>query len=104
MEDMGSKNGVCINDKKIEKAAPLKDSDEIALGAVKLVFIDPTASMLGKLDDIPLFQQARSEEEVAAEAEAAASDPAWETGPQSAEQPAPSGDLAPSGEAAPAAV
>ena len=50
VEDLGSKNGVCINDRKIEKPSPLKDSDEIALGAVKLTFIDPTASLLGKLD------------------------------------------------------
>ncbi|MEW5850718.1 MAG: FHA domain-containing protein, partial [Myxococcota bacterium] len=57
VEDLGSKNGVLVNDKKIEKAHPLKDSDEISLGAVKLVFIDPTASILGKLDDLPVFQE-----------------------------------------------
>ncbi|MBI5495030.1 MAG: FHA domain-containing protein [Deltaproteobacteria bacterium] len=80
VEDLGSKNGVCINEKKIEKAAPLKDSDEISLGAVKLVFIDPTASMLGKLDDIPVFQTGPQEQP--AEGEAA------EGGEEAAEAPA----------------
>lgn len=65
IEDLGSKNGVCINDKKIEKTAPLKDSDEINLGAVKLAFIDPTASMLGKLDDLAVFKKDAPEEEEA---------------------------------------
>ena len=63
VEDLGSKNGVTVNEKKIEKASQLKDSDEIGLGAVRLVFIDPSASILGKLDDLPVFQQDASDEE-----------------------------------------
>ena len=34
----------------------LRDADEIMLGAMKLTFIDPSAKFLGKLDDIPAFQ------------------------------------------------
>jgi len=55
IEDLGSKNGVVINDKKIEGAVAMQDSDEIMLGAVRLTFIDPTASFLGSLDGIPAF-------------------------------------------------
>ena len=55
IEDLGSKNGVVINDGKTEGATALQDSDEIMLGAVRLTFIDPTASFLGSLDGIPAF-------------------------------------------------
>ncbi len=55
IEDLGSKNGVIINDRKVNKAASLRDADEILLGAVRLTFIDPSAKFLGKLDDIPGF-------------------------------------------------
>ncbi|MFH1811478.1 MAG: FHA domain-containing protein [Pseudomonadota bacterium] len=56
IEDLSSKNGVVINDKKISGARAMSDSDEIMLGAVRLTFIDPTASILGKLDGIPAFE------------------------------------------------
>jgi len=63
VEDLGSKNGVVINDKKINKMASLRDSDEIILGAVRLTFIDPSAKFLGKLDDIPAFASEETEME-----------------------------------------
>lgn len=56
IEDLGSKNGVVINEKKIDGPTAIQDSDEIMLGAVRLTFIDPTASFLGKLDGIPAFE------------------------------------------------
>ena len=65
IEDMGSKNGVCIGDEQILKPSPLRDADEIMLGAVRLTFIDPSAKFLGKLDDIPAFAQATSAIDVA---------------------------------------
>lgn len=55
IEDMGSKNGVVINESRIQGPTALQDSDEIMLGAVRLTFIDPTASFLGRLDGIPAF-------------------------------------------------
>jgi pSer/pThr/pTyr-binding forkhead associated (FHA) protein len=94
IEDMGSKNGVTINEKKIDKASPLKDSDEIGLGAVKLVFIDPSASILGKLDDLPVFKEDAPAEEPAAEGseEAGAEEPAAEPDAAAAPAGAPSGE------------
>lgn len=56
VEDAGSKNGVVVNDRRITKPTALRDADEIMLGAMKLTFIDPSAKFLGKLDDIPAFQ------------------------------------------------
>ncbi len=56
VEDAGSKNGVVVNDRRITKPVALRDADEIMLGAMKLTFIDPSAKFLGKLDDIPAFQ------------------------------------------------
>jgi pSer/pThr/pTyr-binding forkhead associated (FHA) protein len=58
IEDAGSKNGVVINDRKIARPTPLRDADEILLGAVQLTFIDPSAKFIGKLDDIPAFADA----------------------------------------------
>jgi pSer/pThr/pTyr-binding forkhead associated (FHA) protein len=58
IEDAGSKNGVVINERKIARPAPLRDADEILLGAVRLTFIDPSAKFIGKLDDIPAFADA----------------------------------------------
>jgi pSer/pThr/pTyr-binding forkhead associated (FHA) protein len=60
IEDMGSKNGVCIGEQQILQPTPIRDADEIMLGAVRLTFIDPSAKFLGKLDDIPAFAQATS--------------------------------------------
>jgi pSer/pThr/pTyr-binding forkhead associated (FHA) protein len=58
VEDAGSKNGVEINGRKIARATPLRDADELLLGAVRLTFIDPSAKFIGKLDDIPAFADA----------------------------------------------
>jgi pSer/pThr/pTyr-binding forkhead associated (FHA) protein len=65
IEDLGSKNGVVVNDKKIKGTHSLRDAAEILLGAVQLTFIDPSAKFIGKLDDIPAFAEAtRGEESV----------------------------------------
>ena len=63
IEDLGSKNGVVINDKKIKGRASLRDADEIFLGAVQLTFIDPSAKFIGKLDEIEAFQGADGRED-----------------------------------------
>lgn len=57
IEDAGSKNGVVINDRRITRPTALRDRDEIMLGAMRLTYIDPSAKFLGKLDDIPAFQE-----------------------------------------------
>jgi pSer/pThr/pTyr-binding forkhead associated (FHA) protein len=54
--DLGSKNGVLVNDKLIQKPRRLKDKDEITIGPVKLVYIDPDAQLLDALKDVPGFQ------------------------------------------------
>ncbi|MBM4283151.1 MAG: FHA domain-containing protein [Deltaproteobacteria bacterium] len=61
VEDAGSKNGVEINGRKIARATPLRDADELLLGAVRLTFIDPSAKFIGKLDDIPAFADAATD-------------------------------------------
>jgi pSer/pThr/pTyr-binding forkhead associated (FHA) protein len=60
IEDAGSKNGVLLNDKKLQRPAPLRDADEVFLGSLKLTFIDPTAKIIGQLDDIPAFESPTS--------------------------------------------
>ncbi|MCC7069915.1 MAG: FHA domain-containing protein [Deltaproteobacteria bacterium] len=57
VEDAGSKNGVVVNDRRITRPTALRDRDEIMLGAMRLTYIDPSAKFLGKLDDIPAFQE-----------------------------------------------
>jgi pSer/pThr/pTyr-binding forkhead associated (FHA) protein len=45
-QDLGSKNGVLVNGKRIEGQYNLKDGDEIQVGGVKLVFVDPPSRLL----------------------------------------------------------
>lgn len=45
-QDLGSKNGVIVNGKRIEGQYNLKDGDDIQIGGVKLVFIDPPSRLL----------------------------------------------------------
>ena len=47
-QDLGSKNGVLLNDINIEGTVYLKDSDEIQIGGVKLLFIDPASRILNQ--------------------------------------------------------
>ncbi len=53
--DLGSKNGVIINDKQIQKPRRLRDKDEVVIGPIRLVFIDPDADLLDALKDVPGF-------------------------------------------------
>jgi pSer/pThr/pTyr-binding forkhead associated (FHA) protein len=45
-QDLGSKNGVLVNSAKIDGAHNIKDGDEIQVGGVKLIFIDPPSRLL----------------------------------------------------------
>jgi pSer/pThr/pTyr-binding forkhead associated (FHA) protein len=56
IHDLGSKNGVVVNDKLIQKPRRLRDRDEIIIGPVKLVFVDPDAELMAALKDVPGFE------------------------------------------------
>lgn len=56
IQDLGSKNGVIVNDRKIARPRRLKDQDEIVVGPIKLVFIDPDAELMQALSDVPGFE------------------------------------------------
>lgn len=56
IEDLGSKNGVIVNDKKIKKKKLLKHRDEVRIGPIKLLFIDPDFELLNALEDFPGFE------------------------------------------------
>lgn len=61
IQDLGSKNGVLINERAITKTRRLKDRDEITIGPVKLIFIDPDAGLLDALRGVPGFEVEQSE-------------------------------------------
>ena len=48
-QDLASKNGVLINGEQIEGARMLKDGDELQVGGVKLIFIDPPSRLLDQM-------------------------------------------------------
>ena len=48
-QDLGSKNGVILNTKVIQGAQLLRDGDELQIGGVKLIFIDPPSRLLDKM-------------------------------------------------------
>ena len=103
IEDAGSKNGVVVNERRITKPSALRDADEIMLGAMKLTFIDPSAKFLGKLDDIPAFQ----DQPTSAESESIAAEEAAQQEQENAEQQdadAPEREPDPSSVALPAAT
>jgi pSer/pThr/pTyr-binding forkhead associated (FHA) protein len=64
IQDLGSKNGVLINERAITKSRRLKDRDEITIGPVKLIFIDPDAGLLDALKGVPGFEVEDSESQL----------------------------------------
>ncbi|MCC7381641.1 MAG: FHA domain-containing protein [Deltaproteobacteria bacterium] len=46
VQDLGSKNGVIVNGKRAEGAQAIKDGDELQIGGIKLIFIDPASRIL----------------------------------------------------------
>lgn len=48
-QDLGSKNGVLVNESRIEGSTLLKDGDELQIGSVKLVFIDPPSRLMAQM-------------------------------------------------------
>mgnify|MGYP001471395548 CR=1 FL=1 len=55
VEDMGSRNGVKVGSTVVEGTQRLRDRDEVSLGPVKLLFIDPNAALMESLKDVPGF-------------------------------------------------
>lgn len=68
IQDLGSKNGVIVNDRKITRPRRLRDRDEIVIGPIKLLFVDPDADLMEALSDVPGFEQDLGEEELEDEA------------------------------------
>ena len=56
LESLGSKNGLFVNEKKVERSRRLKSEDELQIGPLKLVFIDPDADLLDALKAVPGFE------------------------------------------------
>ncbi len=59
LQCLGAKNLSTLNGKDVPRNAVrrLRDRDEIAIGAVRIVFIDPDAELLKSLGDIPGFEE-----------------------------------------------
>jgi pSer/pThr/pTyr-binding forkhead associated (FHA) protein len=74
IEDLGSKNGVVVNGRKIATLTRIKDGDEIFLGTLHLSFSDPTANIIEELEEIATPQAVAEEPEV----EIAESDPVYD--------------------------
>ena len=73
--DLGSKNGVQVADQSIVQKRRLRDHDEITIGPIRLVFVDPDADLLDALKDVPGFGTADDREASAGDAPPPASDP-----------------------------
>ncbi len=107
VEDLGSRNGIKLNKKRTRKAT-IKDRDELEIGGVRLLFIDPSevredpvvmsssqddeeGTLANKPEDDPPSVEVKQEEEPAADApaeeEPAAEEPADE--PQKTEDDPP---------------
>lgn len=68
VQDLGSRNGVTVNDTRLRKPRRLRDKDEVYIGPVKLLFIDPDADLLASLKGVPGFDMADPIEEMGNEA------------------------------------
>jgi pSer/pThr/pTyr-binding forkhead associated (FHA) protein len=107
VQDLGSKNGVLVGGKRTEGAHPIKDGDEIQIGGIKLIFIDPASRILDQFGGIgdetidpahadPGAQEApESEGEEAQEEQDAEPPPEEEEPPPEPEDPPPADDPSP---------
>ena len=113
VEDLGSRNGIKLNKKRTRKAT-IKDRDELEIGGVRLLFIDPSeiredpvvmsssqddeeGTLANKPDDEPASVEVKQEEEPAAEAPAE-EEPAAEDEPQKTEDDPPAEEEPPQDE------
>jgi pSer/pThr/pTyr-binding forkhead associated (FHA) protein len=63
VHDLGSKNGVQINEHSINKPYRLQDRDQITIGPIQLVYVDPNADLMAALKDVPGFETGAPEHE-----------------------------------------
>jgi pSer/pThr/pTyr-binding forkhead associated (FHA) protein len=51
LEDLGSKNGTCVNGRRVSTPVPLKDGDEIQVGTVTMTYrvLEPLPSTLTRV-------------------------------------------------------
>ncbi len=64
VEDAGSKNGTLLNSKPLLKPTRLQDKDEIHVGPIKILFVDPDAELLSALKHVPGFAASEPAQEV----------------------------------------
>lgn len=91
VEDLGSRNGIKVNKKRAKKVT-LKDRDELEIGGVKLLFLDPS-----EVRETPVVLPSESQETegtVSVAEEPQAPEPEPEPAPPEPE-PEPAGDPAP---------
>lgn len=97
-QDLGSKNGVLVNEKRIEGVKLIKDGDALQIGGIKLTFIDPPSRLLGQMGgldpeseagDSPAEEQEEAQEDFQEEAEEAMDSPASPPPPERLEAEAP---------------
>jgi pSer/pThr/pTyr-binding forkhead associated (FHA) protein len=62
IEDLGSRNGVIVKGNPISRPRRLQDRDEIVIGPIKLLYIDPNADLMDALKDVPGFDFDEPEE------------------------------------------
>ncbi len=55
IEDAGSRTGILVNGAEVSGAHRLADRDEVTLGPVKLLFMDPDQELVSALKDVPGF-------------------------------------------------
>ena len=113
VEDLGSRNGIKVNGKKATRAT-LKDRDEVEIGGVRLLFIDPTevredavvvAAAASRSDDDDEHTEAiRAPAVEAALAKAAAAPPVPVAAPAPEPEPEPEPDPQSSSDAPPVSM
>lgn len=57
-QDLGSKNGVLVNGKRTEGVKLIKDGDEVQIGGIKMIFIDPPSRLLDQMGGLDAETQA----------------------------------------------
>jgi pSer/pThr/pTyr-binding forkhead associated (FHA) protein len=86
VEDLGSRNGIKVNKKRTKKQT-LKDRDEVEIGGVKLLFLDPS-----EVRETPVVLPSESEDEegtVSVADDQAAKEPEPEPQPEPEPEPQP---------------
>ncbi len=83
VEDLESRNGIKVNKKKVKKVT-LKDRDELEIGGVKLLFLDPS-----EVRETPVVVSTNDDEGTQSVKEASSASPAPEPDPEPQPEPEP---------------